>query len=60
LPTFAQASGNSRQFVEAFGKLGFTPQSVLGRFNTRADWDIRARILTDQYSPANLLNGATR
>jgi spermidine synthase len=60
LPTLAQASGNSRRFAAAFSKLGFTPQSVLERFSTGADWDTRARILTDQYSPANLLNGATR
>jgi spermidine synthase len=60
LPTLAQASGNSRRFVAAFSKLGFTPQSVLGRFSTGTDWDIRARVLTDQYSPANLLNGASR
>ena len=27
------------------------------RFTTAADWNVRARVLTDQYSPANLLNG---
>jgi spermidine synthase len=25
-------------------------------FSTAADWDRDARVLTDQYSPANLLN----
>jgi spermidine synthase len=31
-------------------------QSLLPLFSTRADWDSAARVLTDQYSPANLLN----
>jgi hypothetical protein len=26
-------------------------------FSTRPDWDTKARVLTDQYSPSNLLNG---
>ena len=43
-------------FDGAFAPLGFEPQSVLERFSTRLDWDPQARVLTDQYSPANLLN----
>ena len=32
------------------------PASLLGLFATAPDWDRSARLLTDQYSPANLLN----
>jgi len=57
LPTRAQATNNSRLFSAAFARLGFESQSVMARFDTGSDWDPTARILTDQYSPANLLNG---
>jgi spermidine synthase len=60
LPTLEQISGNSRKFTAAFAPLGFTAASLLARFSTTADWDPNARILTDQYSPANLLNGLGR
>jgi spermidine synthase len=32
-------------------------EAMAGRFGTTIDWDANARVLTDQYSPANLLNG---
>jgi spermidine synthase len=35
---------------------GVEALSVLPLFTTRPDWDTKARVLTDQYSPANLLN----
>jgi spermidine synthase len=35
---------------------GVDAQSMPALFTTRPDWDTRARVLTDQYSPANLLN----
>ncbi len=57
LPTLDEATRNSRSFSAAFRGLGFTPQSVLALFSTRVDWNQKARVLTDQYSPANLLNG---
>jgi spermidine synthase len=57
LPSLDQVTRNSSRFGAAFGALGFEPRSVLERFSTRPDWDSHARILTDQYSPANLLNG---
>jgi spermidine synthase len=57
LPSIDEATRNSRRFSVAFEPYGFTPQSVLERFSTRHDWDPSARILTDQYSPSNLLNG---
>ena len=60
LPSLAQAAQNSQRFVATFKPLGFTPQSVLSRFSTSSDWNAGARVLTDQYSPANLLNSTAR
>ena len=60
LPTLAQATRNAQRFDTAFTALGFKPQSVLSLFDTGIDWDPNARVLTDQYSPANLLNSAAR
>jgi spermidine synthase len=60
LPTVAQATRNAQRFDTAFTALGFKPQSVLSLFDTGIDWDPNARVLTDQYSPANLLNSAAR
>jgi spermidine synthase len=57
LPTLDEVSGNSRAFSETFGPFGLTPESVRTLFSTREDWNPNARVLTDQYSPANLLNG---
>ncbi|MEZ5560772.1 MAG: fused MFS/spermidine synthase [Pseudomonadales bacterium] len=36
---------------------GVQPEEMLDLFTTRVDWDTSARPLTDQYSPANLLQG---
>lgn len=60
LPSIDEATRNSHRFEAAFRPLGFSPRSVLEQFNTRVDWDPAARVLTDQYSPANLLNGLER
>jgi spermidine synthase len=57
LPSIDEARRNSHGFAAAFEPYGFSAQSVLAMFSTRADWDPGARILTDQYSPSNLLNG---
>jgi spermidine synthase len=58
LPTLDTIRRSSQDFEAAFAELGFSAQSLLERFSTHADWDPAARVLTDQYSPANLLNGA--
>jgi spermidine synthase len=60
LPSIDSVTGNSRRFNTAFDRLGFSTQALLERFSTQRDWDPAARILTDQYSPANLLNGSVR
>ena len=57
LPSIDEATRNSRRFTAAFERYGFAAQTVLAMFSTHADWDPGARVLTDQYSPSNLLNG---
>ncbi len=60
LPSLQQAAANSRRFGDVFRSYGFSADAVLARFSTRVDWDPNARVLTDQYSPANLLNSLGR
>jgi len=57
LPSIDEVTRNSRRFTAAFEPYGFSAPSVLLMFSTRPDWDPSARVLTDQYSPSNLLNG---
>jgi spermidine synthase len=57
LPSTDEVARNSRRFAATFAQFDAQPQDLLAMFSTRPDWDSSARILTDQYSPANLLNG---
>jgi spermidine synthase len=57
LPSIDEVTRNSRRFSTAFEPYGFSASSVLLMFSTHPDWDPGARVLTDQYSPSNLLNG---
>ena len=56
LPTLEQITANSARFAEPFKTFGISATTLLPLFSTRTDWDAGARRLTDQYSPANLLN----
>lgn len=56
LPTAAQMQSRARQYELVLRGFGVDVEKVLPMFTTRADWDSTARVLTDQYSPANLLN----
>lgn len=56
LPAMSEIESNSLRFEKGFEPLGFKPGTLLPLFSTKADWDPNARLLTDQYSPANLLN----
>lgn len=56
LPSLEQIRRNAGRFTTAFEPLGFTPDTLLPLFSMQQDWDPAARVLTDQYSPANLLN----
>jgi spermidine synthase len=56
LPSMTEIRRNSERFTTSFAPFGFTPELLLPLFSTQADWDPAARVLTDQYSPSNLLN----
>jgi len=58
LPGIAEATRNAARYEAAFSARGFKASALLPLFKTGVDWDSHARVLTDQYSPANLLNGA--
>jgi len=56
LPAVSEAERNSvalQPLLEPFGVHGNRNMEL---FTTRRDWNDKARLLTDQYSPANLLN----
>ena len=56
LPDEAQLEANAERFTKSFDSFGVSTRKVLGLFSRKQDWDQDARVLTDQYSPANLLN----
>ena len=56
LPTEAQLREKALQYELVLRGFGVDTQAVLPLFTTATDWDVKARVLTDQYSPANLLN----
>jgi spermidine synthase len=56
LPTEESLRVNSRRLEADFREIGIDTSHLLALFTTRPDWKRDARVLTDQYSPANLLN----
>jgi spermidine synthase len=56
LPDAAQLRTSAGQFAAAFDSFGFDAAELLPLFKQERDWNPQARVLTDQYSPANLLN----
>jgi spermidine synthase len=56
LPSKEALRANSRRFAQPFRRFGFDASALLPLFKTTPDWRQDARVLTDQYSPANLLN----
>jgi spermidine synthase len=56
LPTVAEITKNAGQFEDKLAQFRMSADDVLPLFTKRVDWDTQARVLTDQYSPANLLN----
>jgi spermidine synthase len=56
LPNEATLEANSERFEKAFDSFGISTRKVLALFSRKQDWEKNARVLTDQYSPANLLN----
>jgi spermidine synthase len=58
LPPAEALQQNGASLSAAFTRLGFSVEEIRGRFGTTVDWNPQARVLTDQYSPANLLNSS--
>ena len=56
LPTTEELRKRAETYEAALKVYGVDGTALLEMFSTRVDWDTQARILTDQYSPANLLN----
>lgn len=58
LPSLDEVGRNAAPYQGTFSRLGFSVEEVRGRFSVNGDWNPAARVLTDQYSPANLLNSS--
>jgi len=56
LPTMEVIQRHADQLEEKLAPLGFGREWLIPLFSTEPDWNANARILTDQYSPSNLLN----
>jgi spermidine synthase len=56
LPTLDAIRANTARLSTAYATFGVDAQRVSSLFPGEKDWDAKARVLTDQYSPANLLN----
>jgi spermidine synthase len=56
LPDDSSMRTRAAEYEKVLRTFGVDAMSVLPMFSTRPDWDTGARVLTDQYSPANLLN----
>ena len=56
LPSRDVIRANSTLYREQLEAMNVEADFLLPLFSTRPDWDRDARVLTDQYSPANLLN----
>jgi spermidine synthase len=59
-PPMSEIEKNAAAFDDAFKPLGVERNWLLPMFSTKIDWKRDARILTDQYSPSNLLNSRGR
>jgi spermidine synthase len=60
LPSPAELRANAEALEPQFARWGVSQKTLLPMMSTRVDWDTRARILTDQYSPSNVLNAQRR
>jgi spermidine synthase len=56
LPEDTVLRANRERYDSAFGRMGVDSAKLLPLFSRDRDWNQQARVLTDQYSPANLLN----
>ncbi len=55
LKDFDALKENAKQWEDRFADYGVDSHWIISHFQTSRDWDENSDILTDQYSPANLL-----
>ncbi len=60
LPTMLEVQANAAAYEAAFRSRGGDPHYMFTLMTTGADWNKAARVLTDQYSPSNVLNAMPR
>jgi spermidine synthase len=60
LPDPAELRANAQKFETEFVRRGTGVATLLPMMRVRKDWDATSRILTDQYSPSNVLNAQGR
>lgn len=60
LPDMETVRANARMWADALRERGADPNFVLPIISTRVDWDTTVPVLTDQYSPSNVLNTMSR
>ena len=51
-----QIKANAVALGPILARAGTSPRELLGMMSARQDWDPATRVLTDQYSPSNVLN----
>ncbi len=56
LPEMAEVKGNAAALASGLKPMGVMSEWLLPKFSRDKDWPANTRVLTDQYSPANLLN----
>jgi spermidine synthase len=56
LPDETAIRQKAREYSLPLRGFGMDAESMVPMFSPKPDWDTKARVLTDQYSPANLLN----
>ena len=60
IPPIAEVRANAALVEAQFQRRGTGANFLLPLFNTGTDWNPNTRVLTDQYSPSNLLNALPR
>ena len=57
LPSDFVIKSQASRLVESLRPYGIDPRTFPANMSREKDWDRTRRLLTDQYSPANLLRG---
>jgi spermidine synthase len=60
LPPLDVVERNAERLAPALAPLGIQSNWLLAQFGTARDWPADARVLTDRFSPSNLLNAKER